>query len=93
MIRPAPNRARRHARLLSVGGALGGFFTVLGAWFAIRGPHAPEIQGRSGAAELLMVCGLFLASFCGVVATLRVGAGVILKLDADRQQVRLKDPK
>jgi hypothetical protein len=90
--RPAPNRARRSARLLSTGGALGGLLGLIGAWLAIRGPHA-SVQGRSGAAEILMVAGLGLALCCGLVATLRFGLGLIFQLDGQRRPVRLKGPK
>ena len=64
----------------------------MGAWLAIRGPHA-AVQGRSGVSELLMVIGLGTALLCGVLATLSAGLGVIVKLDAQRRPVRLKDPK
>jgi hypothetical protein len=90
--RPGPNHARQRARLLSSGGALGGLLAVIGAWLAIRGPHS-AIQGRSGTAELLMVLGLGLALLCGLVATARFVAGLVVRLDADRRPVRLKDPK
>ncbi len=67
---------------------MGGMFALLGAWLAIRGPHA-QVQGSSGIAELLMVAGLALALVCGVVATTHVGLGVIVKLDGDRRAVRV----
>jgi len=89
---PALNQARRHARALSAGGALGGLLALVGAWLALRGPHS-SIQGASGASELLLVLGLGLALLCGLIATTRFGVGLIRRLDADRQQVRLKDPK
>jgi hypothetical protein len=90
--RRTSHRAHRRARLLSAGGAIGGVFALLGAWLAIRGPHA-LVQRASGVAELLMVAGLGLALVCGVVATTHVGLGVIVKLDGDRRAVRLKDPR
>jgi len=77
---------------LSAGGALGGLLALTGAWLALRGPHS-SIQGASGGAELLLVLGLALAFACGVVATARFGAGLVRRLDGDRRQVRLKDPK
>ena len=90
--RPVLNRVHRRARLLRVGGAAGGVLALLGAWLAIRGPHA-SVQGRSGVSELLMVTGLGIAFVCGVLATLSAGLGVIMKLDGQRRPVRLKDPK
>ena len=78
--------------MLSWGGAAGGLLTLVGAWLAIRGPHA-SVQGRSGISELLMVTGLGIALVCGVVAAASMGLGVIMKLDSQRQPVRLKDPK
>ncbi|HEY1535959.1 MAG TPA: hypothetical protein VGF76_18190 [Polyangiaceae bacterium] len=92
MAAPAPNRAHRHARALSAGGAAGGVLALTGAWLALRGPHS-SIQGASGGAELLLVFGLALALSCGLLATARFGAGLIRRLDGDRRQVRLKDPK
>jgi hypothetical protein len=82
----------RRARLLRVGGAAGGVLALLGAWLAVRGPHA-SVQGRSGVSELLMVTGLGIAFVCGALATLSAGLGVLMKLDAQRRPVRLKDPK
>jgi len=40
-----------------------------------------------------MVSGLGLSLCCGLVATARFGFGLISRLDGDRRQVRLKDPK
>ena len=40
-----------------------------------------------------MVTGLAVAFVCGALAALSAGLGVILKLDAQRRPVRLKDPK
>ena len=90
--RPVLNRAHRRARLLRWGGAVGGVLALLGAWLAIRGPHA-SVQGRSGVSEILMVTGLGIAFVCGLLAALSVGLGVIMKLDSQRRPVRLKDPK
>jgi hypothetical protein len=89
---PAPNRAHRRARTLSAGGALGGILALSGAWLALRGPHS-SIQGATGGAELLLILGLSLAFACGCLATARFGAGLVRRLDGDRRQVRLKDPK
>lgn len=92
MARLAQKRVHRRARLLRAGGAVGGVLALLGAWLAIRGPHA-SVQGRSGVSELLMVAGLGIAFACGALSTLSAGVGVIMKLDAQVRPVRLKDPK
>lgn len=93
MARPAPNRAHRSARLLTATGAFGGLFALLGAWLALKGPHS-SVQSASGGGELLMVSGLSLAGFSGLLALGRFLLGLVRKLDGERRPPeRLRDPR
>ncbi len=90
---PAPNRAHRGARLLTASGAFGGLLALLGAWLALKGPHS-SVQSASGAGELLMVSGLAVAGFSGLVASGRFLFGLIRKLDSERPPpVRVRGPR
>jgi hypothetical protein len=91
--RPAPNLARRSARLLTASGAFGGLLAVLGAWLALKGPHS-SVQSASGGGELLMVLGLSLAGFSGALALGRFLIGLIRQLDSERRPpARLRGPR
>jgi hypothetical protein len=89
--RPTPNQAHRGARLLTTTGAMGGLLALLGAWLAIKGPHS-SLQSASGGGELLMVAGLSVAGFSGMLALGRFLIGLIRQLDSERRPTRIRGP-